>query len=293
MQNLYTTSTGNMANQARLAAGEKFSIIYHNLFDFPLNFSEIIKWSSHRSFCDYGGKVVKVAHKNGFYYLEGREGLIYKRTLRKRISAKKLEIAKKASRLLSFLPGIKMVAVTGSLAMQNSTDESDIDLMIITKKGVLWTTRLFAYVVIHAFGFSARKPNDLHQRDKLCLNMWLDESDLVWQKKDRNIYTAHEIGQILPLVNKDKTFEKFLFENKWILDFWPNSVRISNFESGIWSEKTKFNILDSIFLVIEKICYWVQIQYMRPKMTREVATATRALFHPQDWGKVVLRRLSS
>ena len=93
MQNLYTTSTGNMANQARLAAGEKFSIIYHNLFDFPLNFSEIIKWSSHRSFCDYGGKVVKVAHKNGFYYLEGREGLIYKRTLRKRISVKKLEIA--------------------------------------------------------------------------------------------------------------------------------------------------------------------------------------------------------
>jgi len=293
MQNLYTTSMGSRAGQARLAAGEKFSIVYHNLFDFPLNFLEIIKWSPHRSFCDYGGNVVKVAHKDGFYYLEGREGLIYKRTLRKRISAKKLEIAKKASRLLSFLPGVKMVGVTGSLAMGNSIDESDIDLMIITKKSSLWTTRIFVHLLICLFGIPRRKPFDKDQKDRLCLNVWLDEGDLVWQKKDRNIYTAHEIGQILPLVNKDKTYEKLLHKNKWILDFWPNSVRISNFESGIWSEKTKFNILDSIFLVIEKICYWVQIQYMRPKMTREVATATRALFHPQDWGKVVLRRLSS
>src|SRR3990167_2445182 len=102
MQNLYTTSMGSRAGQARLAAGEKFSIVYHNLFDFPLNFLEIIKWSPHRSFCDYGGNVVKVAQKDGFYYLEGREGLIYKRTLRKRISAKKLEKTSLCATLTTF-----------------------------------------------------------------------------------------------------------------------------------------------------------------------------------------------
>ena len=56
--------------------------------------------------------------------------------------------------------------------------------------------------------------------------MWLDESDMVWQRKDRNIYTAHEIAQIVPLINKDKTYEKFLSHNRWILDFWPNAVKI-------------------------------------------------------------------
>ena len=53
------------------------------------------------------------------------------------------------------------------------------------------------------------------------------------------------------------------------------------------------NILDSIFLLVEKNCYWIQKKYMEKKITREIITKTRALFHPQDWGKVVMSRLSS
>ena len=293
MQNLYTISTRDGVRGAGLTAGEKFSVFYHDLFDFPLSFSEVIRWLPHRPSRDQGGEVAQVVHKKSFYYLKGREGLIYKRILRKRISVKKLEIAKSASKILFFLPGIKMVGVTGSLTMGNSTDDSDIDLMIVTKVGSLWTTRLFAYMVIHAFGFIVRKPNDWHQRDRLCLNMWFDESDLIWQKKDRNIYTAHEIGQILPLVNKDKTYEKFLQCNRWILGFWPNCVRVGSTKYAVRST----NILNTLYDVLsgwfEPVAFKLQYWYMKPKMTREVATATRALFHPQDWGRVVLDRIKS
>ena len=31
---------------------------------------------------------------------------------------------------------------------------------------------------------------------------------------------------------------------------------------------------------------------MKPKITREVVTPTRAIFHPNDWGKKVLTILS-
>ncbi len=293
MLNLYTISTKRENTEEKFSGQEKLSILYHDIFDYPLSFSDLIRWKSEKqlSIINYQFSITR---RRGFYFLEGREGLIYKRLLRKRISAKKLKIAQSASRILEFVPGVKMVAVTGSLAMENSAEESDIDLMIVTKKSMLWTTRLLCYFSLFTFHFSLRSPEDKRQKDKLCLNMWLDESDLTWKKSDRNLYTAHEIAQIVSLVNKDKTYEKFLFKNKWILSFWPNSVRILNFESGISKEmKTRFYILDSIFLVIEKICHWVQIQYMRPKMTREVAGVTRALFHPQDWGKVVMSRLSS
>ena len=115
--------------------------------------------------------------------------------------------------------------------------------------------------------------------------MWMDESDLVWKKQDRNVYSAHEIGQILPLINRDKTYEKFLQKNAWILKFWPNSVKIGVSKSHTSERKVKFNFF-------EKIAFLLQRQYMNSKMTREVVTPTRALFHPQDWGRVILDRLT-
>ncbi|HET7099499.1 MAG TPA: hypothetical protein VFI61_04685 [Patescibacteria group bacterium] len=284
MLNLYKKAVKKKNGLASLLNGEILSIKYHSIFDYPLNFTDLVRWTA---FPSLDLEVLPdIKNRNGYYFLEGKEGSIYKRLLHKRISVKKLEIAKDASKILSFIPGVKMIAITGSLAMENSSGESDIDLMIVTKKGSLWTTRLFVYMVIHAFGLSSRRPNDLYQKDKLCLNMWLDESDLIWDKKDRNIYTAHEIAQIVPLVNKNNTYERFLYQNRWILKFWPNSVKIGNWKLEIGNSTT-------IPKFIEWVCYKVQFQYMMPKVTREVVEPTRALFHPQDWGKIVLKRLDS
>ena len=204
-------------------------MIYHDCFDCPLSFSEMIRWRSTDSAnikTDH-----EIAVRNRYCFLKGRDGLIFKKMLRQRISDKKMEIAKNASKVLSFVPGVKMVAVTGSLAMENSDDESDIDLMIVTKAGSLWTTRLLSYFSLFAFRFSLRSPNDKNQKDKLCLNMWLDENDLVW--RERNIYTAHEIAQIVPLVDKMKTYERFISANSWIKRFWPNAVVLGKLKKQV------------------------------------------------------------
>jgi D-beta-D-heptose 7-phosphate kinase/D-beta-D-heptose 1-phosphate adenosyltransferase len=264
-----------------LNLNEKASVLYHDLFDYPLNFSDLIRWQLLKT--PTINQNIEVVNERGFYFLKGREGLIYKRLLRKRISTKKIKIAKRASRILSFLPGIRMVAVTGSLAMQNSSEKSDIDLMIITKKGSLWTTRLLSYLLLNVMRLALRRPNDGNQKDKLCLNMWIDESDMVWLKKDRNLYTAHEIAQIVPLINKDKTYEKFLFQNKWILSYWPSAVVIKKLKV----EKPQVRIG-----LLERIAYNIQLNHMKSRITREVITPTRALFHPQDWGKMILGRLT-
>jgi hypothetical protein len=279
---------------------EKISVYYHDIFDYPLNVFDLVKWNTSKNI-SIDSRDIKVAHRNGYYFIQDKKGLVYKRNLRKRISINKLKIAKRASKIIGFISSVKMIAVTGSLAMNNSSEKSDIDLMIITKNGTLWTTRIFVYMVIHVFGLGMRKPNDLDQKDKLCLNMWLDESDLIWTSP-RNIFTAHEIAQIIPLVNKNEIYEKFLYKNKWILDFWPNSVKIENckfitnsefdisqFDCVI--ENCKLKIVNSKFL--EKICYSFQHQYMKSKITREIITPTRAVFHPNNTGKIVLTRMHS
>jgi predicted nucleotidyltransferase len=288
MQNLYTIFNKSEVEKENLTAGERFSVLYHDIFDFPLTFSELIKWSGASIPSSLGSP--SIIYKNGYYFIAGRNGIIYKRILRKRISDKKMEIAKRAAKILSFIPGVKMIAVTGSLAMGNSTDESDIDLMVITKKGSLWTTRLFAYFTIRLFSIRTRRPMDKAQKDKLCLNIWLDESDLSWPKKDRNVYSAHELGQIKPLVNKNRTYEKLLSKNMWILDFWPNSVKVRKLENKRSLAKSEFGGKSGL---LEKVAFKLQCLHMRSKITRETITPSRALFHPQDWGKVVIERLNS
>lgn len=254
------------------------SVKYHDIFDYKLTKDELRRWQ----------------YKNKKESVSGRKNK--GRIQRERHSQEKLRIAKRAANLISKVPTVKFIGITGALAMMNAGKNSDIDLMIITSRGLLWTTRLLSYLVTWLLGYKTRKPKSKIERDNLCLNMWLDESDLVWGKKDRNIYTAHEIAQIVPLVNKYKTYEKFLCLNKWILDFWPRSVNIQNVDLRMMnyeSEKTLFNIQYSIFNSLENIAYKIQYRYMKPKITREVILKTRAIFHPNDWGKLVMTRLSS
>ena len=274
-----------------LRSDEIASLIYHDIFDYPLTQGELIKWKAGHRVINH--QTSTISHRDGLYFLKGREGIVYKRVLRERISKRKLLIAKLAVKILRFIPAIKMIGITGALAMQNADENSDIDLVIITKRGTLWTTRLFSYLVTWLLGIKTRKPKDNDQKDKLCLNIWLDESALIWTKKDRNIYTAHEIAQIIPLVNRDKIYEKFLYKNKWIKEYWPNAVRISSMQhvAGSRERKTILHVTSYLLLkVVEQLAFRLQYQYMKSKMTREVVTKNRAIFHPNDWGKVVINR---
>lgn len=263
-----------------------FSICYHNIFDYPLSFSESIKWKANPAKLTDYNLSVETTSKSGFHMLEGREGLVYKRELKRRISKRKMAIAKKAAAVLSFIPTIKMVAVTGSLAMENATETSDVDLMIVAQKGALWSSRLLAHLLLSALQLPIRIPKDRDEKDKLCMNIWLDESDMSWQKK--NFFTAHEVAQVKPLVNRDETYEKFICQNKWVIQFWPNSIksikRLSN-------QEIKNNSFFLITVFLEPLARGFQFLYMKNKITRETITSTRALFHPVDWSKQVLSRL--
>lgn len=193
-----------------LKSNNGISIRYHDIFDYKLTKPEAIKWQY------INQKVTVSGIKN-----KGR-------LQREKYSQAKLLLATKAAEIISKIPTVKFVGITGALAMNNASRDSDIDLMIITKSGFLWTTRLFVYLLICLFGIQTRKPKYNLQKDMLCLNMWMDEHLLEWNKKDRNIYTAHEIAQIVPLVNKNNVYEKFLWQNKWILTYWPNAVAVQS-----------------------------------------------------------------
>ena len=266
-----------------ISPGAASSIVYHDIFDYPLTLTELIKWEAGVPLAPE----VAIGSKNGFFFIASKEGQVLKRLMRKRVSARKFEIARRAGSLLGIIPWIKLVGITGALAMENADDAADIDLLIVTRRGTLWLSRLLALFMLLAVGFPIRRFGQKEQKDKLCLNMWLDESELSWPAKDRNPYTAHEIAQIVPLVNKRKTFESLIFANRWLKRFWPNAVVINT------KAKPKTKKPNAVIELLEALAYLAQLKYMNSKITREVVTPTRAIFHPHDWGSLVLSKLTS
>lgn len=280
--------TINQKTQVFLSKEEISSLFYHNLFDYPLTMGELIKWAT--------GPKAKVEiqellinQTSGLYHLTKNPSAPLKRLMRKRISARKFEMAGESAKILSLIPTIKMVGITGALAMENASEEADIDLMVVTRKGTLWTTRLMTYLALKIMNYGLRKPGDKNQKDKLCLNIWLDEGDLVFRK--RNIYTAHEIAQIRPLINRDHTYEKFIVKNRWIKDYWPNAVRVQRTKYEVRSNNSLSTLYSVLTTLVESIAFKLQYAYMKSKITRETITPTRALFHPVDWSEYVLSKL--
>jgi len=268
-------------NNQRLSFSGLFSVYYHSLFNYPLGEMELIKWEAGASCGQYILPDFEIESKAGQYFLKGKEGLIYKKKKRERISQRKIEIASKGIKVLKMIPTIKFIGLTGALAMKSADSDSDIDLLLICQKGYLWTSRLVAIFLLKLFNIPIRRFGQKSQNNKLCLNMWLDGTSLSWPKNQRNVYTAHEISQIIPLINKNHTYEHFLWQNTWIKSFWPNATRIRKIGS------LKPQKIDGLG-IIETLARKLQYGYMRPKITRETVTKTRAIFHPRDWSARVL-----
>ena len=274
-----------------------FSIYYHNIFEYPLTSEELTHWRPGEKLVKNPKSLQAIIEKDGLFFFKGKERLIAERKKREKISKKKIELAKRGAKIISKIPTVKMVGLTGALAMTNAKENSDIDLFIITKEKTLWTSRAIAILLLDILKVP-RNAGGRVEKDKLCLNMWLDEEDLVWDKMDRNFYTAHEIAQIIPLINKDGTYEKFINKNRWIGDFWPNTAKmLSPKEIRNLNKKQKKNIVFQylyglISNFFEPIAFIFQYLYMKRKITREIVTRTRAIFHPRDWGKIVLSELN-
>lgn len=263
------------------------SLVYHDLFDYPLSFDEVELWRT--SALDFSKAHVKFEN---YFYLKGRERIVLLRESRERNSKGRIERAMEASRILAFLPTLKFVGITGSLSMMNTRKNSDIDLMIVTSSKTLWTTRLIAFLLLSLFGFKLRRFGKKESGDSLCINMWLTRDNLVWNMKDRNIFTAHEICQIMPVLDRGGIYRKLVKENEWIYDYWPGQREVKKKAllelkgGGFWRDWGIW-----LFRAFEPLAYLFQRVYMSGKRTREKVSLNYAFFHPVDWSEKVKKRI--
>ena len=268
------------------------SVIYHNIFDYPLKIAELDFWKVGKGQEDINFQGVAAQIKQNYIFVLGRENLIAKRIFREKISREKIKIAISASYIIGKIPSVECVMLTGALCMKNADFNSDIDLFIITKKNTLWSTRPLVYLVLKLCGFKLRRAHDSDQKDRLCLNMWA-EGIFSWEKPRRNIFTAHEILQMHPLVNKNNIYEKFILKNKWVKDYWPNAY-LKTKKRIVVNHKSKKYLNEVFVKVLRALNYFlfkIQYKYMKNKITNETIKKQKAFFHPVNWSDIVLTRL--
>lgn len=219
----------------------------------------------------------------------------------KRISQKLFQKAQLVVNFLQKFPTINLVAVTGSLAMENAKKGDDLDFMIITQNNTLWLTRLFVIPLVRLL-FKTRHPQGVNRlpgggrqnevrpdspgvssSGAVCLNLWLDESALSLPQSKRNLYTAHEVLQIKPLFNKGFTYERFIKQNYWtkryLANFYkyiysslPSPAKGRDYEVGVGFVTSFLNLLTFV----------LQYFYMLPKITSESISLHSAYFHPRS-----------
>ena len=271
-------------SQAILAA-----LAYHDIFHYPLTPSQTYSYlpvaadpSRFRRSLEQLITEDKIAMKSQLVCLKSRGAIVKSCLARKKASAKKLKKAGFYAKSLRFIPSIKLVGITGALAMENANTDDDIDLVIITAKGTLWTTRLFANLLLHPY---RRKPHQPHTKNKACLNLFLDESSL--KIGTRNLYIAHEIAQMRPIWQRQKTYQRFVNANSWIKKYLPNWQPYP--ADSFVTYQHDLSLLTSHYALVEIFFKKFQLWYMRPRMTTEKVGDKQLFFHPGNTHEWVLK----
>ena len=240
-----------------------------------------------------------VSSENGYYFLNGSEGLFEKRMEdRKRANATWNHLARYVRRLQT-VPFIRGVFVSGSNALGTASDQSDLDVLIVTKHGRIWTTRFLVTLMVHLWG--VRRYGRL-TKDRICLNHFVTDKDL--HIKHHSLYNAQTYLHLVPVLGDLR--EDFYSANQWIYEYcgsreFDTSMQDLRVVSKSWWRIVIRKISEGILMMplgalLESALKSFQKRRIdadprtKERGGRVIATDTELEFHPQSHEYDILQR---
>jgi hypothetical protein len=193
------------------------SIVYFNIFQFPLKQAEIQNLLKNNTSETLTSKALQklvlseVIFKYNGYYSCHREVqlLVSKRLKNESTTGHFFDKLPLYVRIISGFPFIRGVAISGSLSKGVLHKKGDIDYFIITKEGRLWLARTLLILFKKILLFNSNK--------YFCVNFFITENNL--KIEDENRFTATEIAYLIPVYNAE-LIQVFKESNGWLRQYY-------------------------------------------------------------------------
>ena len=196
------------------------TLLYADVFDYPLAAGEIwhdlmreraTREQVHAELDTSPWLAARLVRCDGWYAVRGRSQNCGTRARREASSAQLWAQARTWLPMLASLPFVRMISVTGSLAVNNAGSGDDMDLLIVTSPGRVWLVRALVVVVVRMAALLGTR---------LCPNYVLSERAL--EQRSRTHYVAHDLSHMAPVYGMD-VYDRMRLTNSWTFDYLPHA----------------------------------------------------------------------
>ncbi len=266
------------------------TLIYANIFAYPLKGYEVYKWLVKKpttllqveAGLNRLIKKRKVEFFKGYYFLSKEKSIVLKRIRREKYSKTLYKKAILFAQILKIIPWIKLVGISGGLALNDADKKDDVDLFIITAGSRLWLSRLLAILILDLFRI--RRKAGMSRKDtkgKVCLNTVIDEGFL--EQKFKDLFIAHEVLQMKVIWQREGIYSRYLNDNDWAFNFLPN------WTSRIKYLKARLDEGSNFFNIVERLAKKLQIKIMQKPNGLERIEEGGLYFYPNDYRAQILK----
>ncbi|HBK35204.1 MAG: hypothetical protein UU08_C0010G0014 [Candidatus Uhrbacteria bacterium GW2011_GWE2_40_58] len=273
------------------------TISWFSLFSYPVTSFEVWKWlwnpKEQYSLIEVSDCLVsslwlqeKIQSKTGLFALRSNDPL---EVLQKERHSRFIDASRKYRKVQSLLwffslfPMVQGIAAVNTLSWWQTSQTSDIDLLVIVKPGTLWITR---FCLVFPFYLLKKRPSQKTSTkkqplDPFCFSFFLSEDHLdlhFLQIPGGDPYLAYWIKSLVPLYEKDQVFDRFARENAWTGTLFPQAKR-KTLHQGL--SAVLFRSLPFPFSFFEKVFSSLQKKRLPEEITRMANQDTRVVISDQ------------
>lgn len=234
----------------------------------------------------------RISHSLGFFFLQGRTGLVISRCQRHYRASKLWQRVLRYRFLFRMTPFLKFAAVGNTLAFGWPEQGSDIDIFIVADQKRLFTTRFLLTLFANLLGV---RRHGVKIANRLCLSFFVADSAQDLSKLaigQEDVYLAFWVASLVPVWKSQ--VGGFYRANAWVRKYFPNlewaSAKKIDSRRGLCRRLHEFLLGGSVGDTLEKILKHWQLRRARRKKiisrqmeeTAVIISDTVLKFHEKD-----------
>lgn len=255
------------------------TILYLDMFAFAPTLLEIEKWllkhddpvpslTQIQDICDDNPFIVQI---QGFFILKGKEELVDFRKRKYNYTDQKWKRVKPYLHLLAIMPHVQAIWFVNSMGWNNARQKSDIDLLIVTTPGKIWSARFFTTALMKIL---RQRPHEQKEERAICLSLYVAADSFSMEPYKigaEDIHFSFWASQFYPIYDNGQ-FQEYIASNSWLNNIfcnltWIKQTPVRKIQIS-WAEKIIKKLL-RVFC-IEPVLKKIQTTIM-PKQIKSMA----------------------